>query len=823
MRAFARRQIFLSVIFLVLSLALFLAMYIYASNTILERQEQLITLQLENVELDVQRFYDEYFYAIHDVSEYISLFGTGGLEDFLVSINSHHDDMLSIYFGTIDNEMFNSSGFVPGPEFDLRTRIWYTLATDKDAMIITPAFLNATQNHIISTVAMPVYDQSNVLLGVLAVDIKIDTINDYMINREIGKTGYAILVDQVGHIVAHPSLNEINGELIHKHEFGIYLEDYELNALYRDYNLNQSIGTMIYHDMFDGTYQLIVFMPNAEYYQTQRQFFNYFAFVLFFIIAIGLTYIWMDFKHIFSPMNHLLNDLSKLDIKENISYRLSDARKDSFHQLRKTVNFALDDAESYYHEARLKAEELYLENQRFKYLIDSTQDFIFQVDKKLNIVYASGSGLRKIGFSKSKYINQHVAKLLDTEDVDHTRIIKSVLDGENAIYDWKILNHNKTYIFETSASPIYDPKHNIIGVVLISRDITDAKKRQEEIEYINEHDYLTDLYNRRVFIETFEKYSEDKSYPITFMMIDLNGLKILNDAFGHKVGDEALISVGNVFKKVFKNHFVARIGGDEFAVLIKGLETKEVEEIKRYARDEVSKIKINEINLSVSMGYRIMRDDSLDINEVMKAAENHMYRHKVTESMSVRNQAIKAIHKTLTDKYKEERIHSEKVSQLCYVTGLALGIRDEQLQELKLAGMYHDIGKIAIPDAILDKPDKLTTEEFEIMKTHTESGYHILRAADDYSRLAEYALSHHERWDGKGYPRGLSGEDIPLISRIINLCDSYDAMTTNRVYRSKMSKDEAVQEIIKGSGKQYDPKLAKIFVEKVLKRTFIKS
>ncbi len=149
-------------------------------------------------------------------------------------------------------------------------------------------------------------------------------------------------------------------------------------------------------------------------------------------------------------------------------------------------------------------------------------------------------------------------------------------------------------------------------------------------------------------------------------------------------------------------------------------------------------------------------------------------------------------------------------------------IKDEQLDELKLAGMYHDIGKIAIPDAILNKPDKLSDQELKIMQTHTESGYHILRAADDYSRLAEYALSHHERWDGKGYPRGLRAEEIPIIARVINLCDSYDAMTTNRVYRQKMSKDEAVKEIIRGSGHQYDPKIARIFVEKVLKRPFIK-
>jgi diguanylate cyclase (GGDEF)-like protein/putative nucleotidyltransferase with HDIG domain len=302
------------------------------------------------------------------------------------------------------------------------------------------------------------------------------------------------------------------------------------------------------------------------------------------------------------------------------------------------------------------------------------------------------------------------------------------------------------------------------------------------------------------------------------MMMDLNGLKMLNDAFGHHVGDEALVEVAKAFRKVFKNDFVARIGGDEFAVILTNYNVSEIENLKHDIRKNVSSIVVKDISLSISVGYHMIDERGHNINDVLKEAENHMYRHKVTESMSVRNQAIRAIHKTLTDKFKEERIHSEKVSQLCYVMGLALGIKDELLEELKLAGLYHDIGKIAIPDAILDKPDTLTDEEFELMKTHTEIGYQILRAADDYSRLAEYALSHHERWDGKGYPRGIEKDDIPLFARIIALADSYDAMTTNRVYRSKMTKDKAIDELVRGAGKHYDPKLTKVFIKEVLKR-----
>jgi diguanylate cyclase (GGDEF)-like protein/PAS domain S-box-containing protein len=494
-------------------------------------------------------------------------------------------------------------------------------------------------------------------------------------------------------------------------------------------------------------------------------------------------------------------------VKDNIGYRLAMDNNDVLDEIRDTVNKALQSSEEYFDEAKLKADQLFLENQRFKHLINSTQDFIIHLNTNGFIVYASGSGLEKIDVKSEDLINKHV------ESFNH-ELFRYQETKDHFMFDWKY----KKYFFETSISPIYDQNHNIIGSVLISRDITDYKKRQAEIDYINQHDFLTDLYNRRMFIEKFNELNEQKAFPITVMMMDLNGLKMLNDAFGHQVGDEALVEVSNAFRKVFKDHFSARIGGDEFAVILTGLEKHEIEYIKHNFRKVVSAIIISDISLSISVGYHMVYEECRNINDVLKEAENNMYRHKVIESMSVRNQAIRAIHKTLTDKYKEERIHSEKVSMICYVMGLAMGIKDEQLEELKMAGLYHDIGKIAIPDAILDKPGPLTNDEFELMKTHTEIGYQILRAADDYSRLAEYALSHHERWDGKGYPRGIEKEDIPLFARIISLADSYDAMTTNRVYRSKMTKDQAIKQLIKGSGKQYDPKLTKLFIKEVLKR-----
>jgi HD-GYP domain-containing protein (c-di-GMP phosphodiesterase class II) len=175
-----------------------------------------------------------------------------------------------------------------------------------------------------------------------------------------------------------------------------------------------------------------------------------------------------------------------------------------------------------------------------------------------------------------------------------------------------------------------------------------------------------------------------------------------------------------------------------------------------------------------------------------------------------------ALFNSLKEKYEDERIHSDRVSHYCLMMGEKLNLTKNEILELEFAGLIHDIGKITIPDSILKKPGKLTEDEWTIMKTHTTHGYQILRSADKYSKLADYALTHHERWDGKGYPKGIKEEEIPLFSRIICICDAFEAMTSDRPYRKALPVESAIEELIRCSGSQFDPYLVNLFVKKVL-------
>lgn len=361
----------------------------------------------------------------------------------------------------------------------------------------------------------------------------------------------------------------------------------------------------------------------------------------------------------------------------------------------------------------------------------------------------------------------------------------------------------------------YSPKQNQVAVLF--EDITQRKLMDEKILFASKHDYLTNLPNRRYFDEKIKKLDQPQNYPLIISMMDIDGLKLINDTLGHFVGDQAIIAVAKQLQVTFGEHaFVARTGGDEFMIVCVNTLISEFKQKRNEMIETMSKIKIQGVDISLSFGIAVKSESTELIQDIIIKSENDMYANKVLHGQSARNQIIVTLFDALKNKYEEEKIHSSRVSQYCSLMGECLGLSEGEKLELELAGRMHDIGKISIPDTILRKPGKLNDEEWNIMRNHTTNGYQILRSADQYSRLAEYALSHHERVDGKGYPQRLKGEEIPLFSRIIAICDAYEAMTSDRQYRKAMTSQEAVKEIIRCAGTQFDEKLVKIFIEEVI-------
>ena len=370
---------------------------------------------------------------------------------------------------------------------------------------------------------------------------------------------------------------------------------------------------------------------------------------------------------------------------------------------------------------------------------------------------------------------------------------------------------------EDSAAPIKDDKGNINGVVLVFRDFTEKKERQAKIAYLSYHDQLTGLYNRRFFEEELRRLDTERNLPITMVMGDINGLKLTNDAFGHLAGDRLLIKVAEVMKKECRtDDIIARIGGDEFMFLLPRTDSDEAKIIIQRINATLAQEKLDSIILSVSFGWETKKTFAEPMTTIYKKAEDHMYRHKLSESSSMRNKAIKVIISTLYEKNKREEQHSQRVSKLCADIGIALNLSAADVGELRTGGLMHDIGKIALDENILNKPGRLNDGEWLEMKRHAETGYRILSSVNEFSQLAEYVLAHHERWDGKGYPKGLKGAKIPLQARIMAVADACDAMTSDRSYRKALSKEAVIEEMSRKAGKQFDPDIVQVLLEKVL-------
>jgi diguanylate cyclase (GGDEF)-like protein/PAS domain S-box-containing protein len=366
---------------------------------------------------------------------------------------------------------------------------------------------------------------------------------------------------------------------------------------------------------------------------------------------------------------------------------------------------------------------------------------------------------------------------------------------------------------EDSAAPIKNQDGHITGVVIVFRDFSDKKEKQEQIEYLSFHDHLTGLYNRRFFDEELRRLNTPRNLPLSLLIFDVNGLKLTNDAFGHIAGDRLLKTVAHTMQKMSRSDdIISRIGGDEFVILLPQTEIHEAKELAKRINNTLSKEHLDAGHVSISSGWGVKTDIEEEIDEVFKAAENKMYQYKISERNSTRNEAIQFIMKTLYEKLPREQDHSEQVSKISGAIGTAMGFTNEEINELMTAGALHDIGKIAIGNEILDKLDNLSDYEWLEIRRHPEISYSILSSLNDYAPLANITFVHHERYDGTGYPKGLVGEQIPLQARIIAIADAYDAMTYGRPYKEPMSAEAAIQEIIDGKNTQFDPIIVDIFL-----------
>ncbi len=822
MKKILQKPVFWIINFIVLFFLVLVTLYIAGSSILIKQETDIIMTEEKLMVYQLEHEISSINSIITDVSSYIlTQENQDDLRDFLVNIESNSESVTQLYFGTPDNVLTISSDFVPGPDFNVTQRPWYIDAVNAGDIAYTDAYIDAAEDRIIVTGTYPVY-KDGVLLGVVGADIEIREITSFVSSFESDHQGYEFILDNQGRVISHKDLDSSSIEFKQAEYYGIPSDQLVGDKGVTDtIKINGTAGKIIYQKITGTNYTFGMFVSNSVLKQFNKTF-SFISIVVLAIFVLVVTFIFMVFQYyIYRPISNLIDDIYTIDPINKPEHRLPEGKNTQFNKARDVINELIDDTVKSNKQVKKQLEEIRLRNQKINMLLESSPDILLTLDTKCRYIDAFGKGLNSFHLKEEDLIGKTFCEVFEKQGIndDREKVYKNVLKGNKEIFTWKFVNDdNQILYFETVLAPFYNIDNEIIGIVEVSRDITEQQLRYDELIEISTHDHLTGLYNRRYNYQKLDELEKLKDYPIGLINIDINGLKIINDAYGHAIGDLALKMTADILlENASKDDVVSRISGDEFTIIVPEATEEYISKLKTKLQKAFSVTKIKNVDISIAIGYHIKIDDSIDLDELRKLAENDMFRHKITEHKSVKNRAISAIFKTLTDKYKSEKVHSNQVSKLSYALGKAIGLSEENLVELKTAAIFHDIGKISIPDKILNKPSKLSKEEYEIVKSHTEVGYEILRAADEYSDLAIYVSHHHERWDGKGYPHGIKGEEIPKFSRIICITDAYEAMTSDRPYRKKMSKEYAVSEIIKNSGTQFDPKLARVFVEKVLK------
>lgn len=736
-------------------------------------------------------------------------------------------------------------------KFDPRTRNWYIAAKTSGVSTFSSVYQHFVMKDLTISAATPIYDADGNLMGVLGTHMILFNINQYVQDIVNKYHGYALVLEKdsstlIANSFGSPNftiledgsfkrnqLSDLNNELLsgilqkymdeqkNAFEFLHQKKGYYVNVTnYQNEGLDWVIISVIPNNLF-----------TQEIYHSMR--------LTAVIITLGiflLAFIYLFFiKWIFKPIDDLVLITNQIAAGD-LSKRATRIRNDEIGQLSVAFNFMADrlfqlvnnleeKVKERTSELEFSNEELNRTKEDLYLILDSTAEGIFGIDLTGKTIFCNDSCIKLLGYqSQEDLLGKNIHSIIHYKKSDgggisqeECKILSSVQTNEKVYVD------DETF-WKADGTKINVEYHSypklkagvIVGVVVTFIDITEKKKDEEQIKYLSCHDSLTGLLNRQCFQYNLKSYDQQSFLPISIIFGDLNGLKLMNDVFGHAAGDMLIQKTAEVLKKVCRSgDRIARVGGDEFIVLLPKTDAGETIKLMDGIRTEMSKEKIFDIKCSIAIGFDSKVTSSQNIEEVIGNAEREMYKEKLLSKRNYSVDTIQSIMNTLYERDPREKVHSERIVSLCNIMSEALGLTLYEQKLLNKVGYIQGIGKIVLDEEVLKK-EVLDEREAYQLQQHPVVGYRILNLFDNTLDLANYVYAQHEKWDGTGIPKGLRGEEIPLISRVIAILERYEEALSKNEYNLSRGKVMALKEIQEGAGKDFDPQLAELFI-KVMK------
>jgi len=515
-----------------------------------------------------------------------------------------------------------------------------------------------------------------------------------------------------------------------------------------------------------------------------------------------------------------------LELRKRAEYKL---RQSTAPVAKDLMDLSPEETRQMLHELQVHQIELELQNdelRRAQAELDASRARYFDlydlapvgyctISEKGLILETNLTAAELLNVSRNEMVNQPVSRFIRKEDQDifylhRKRLFETAEPQSCELRMIRADNHNVWVRLDATVA--HDESGETVFRITLS-DITDRKKADEKIHYLSFHDSLTGLYNRAYLEEEMKRLNTERQLPIGVIMVDLNGLKLVNDTYGHAAGDEMLNAAATVLRKSCrKEDIIARWGGDEFVILLPQIRTDDEAAVCKRIKDKCREANVENVQLSMALGLSVMDSTEKGMKSTLKEAEDSMYQHKFSQVRSDRGNILSALLKTLRDKSFETEEHTRNMQNVALKIAEKAGLSDSEQSRLKLLITLHDIGKINLPGEILTKKEPLTDDEWEVIKNHPEMGYRTARATVEFAHLADDILAHHERWDGRGYPNGLQGKDISLLARITSIADAYEVMANGRPYKQAMPEEKIIAELKRCSGTQFDPALVEILI-----------